>query len=243
MTAPDATPPRHIAVIMDGNGRWAVERHLPRVAGHSRGVEAARATIEACVERGIEYLTLFAFSSENWRRPADEVSVLMRLFVAALQREIDRLNEAGVRLRVAGNLAAFDGELRTLIETAERRTAANRRLNLTICASYGGRWDIVQAVQRLCAEAAAGEAVVVDEAGITARLALSFAPDPDLLIRTGAERRISNFLLWQLAYAELYFADVLWPDFDREDLDQALRWYAQRERRYGRTSAQVKRPA
>jgi undecaprenyl diphosphate synthase len=235
-----AVPPRHVAVIMDGNGRWATERHLPRVAGHSRGVDAARATIEACAERGIEYLTLFAFSSENWRRPADEVSVLMRLFVAALQREIDRLDSAGVRLRVAGDIGAFDADLRALIADSEQRTVANRRLNLTICASYGGRWDVVQAVRALCDEAAAaGRPPAIDEDAIAARLAMSFAPDPDLLIRTGAESRISNFLLWQLAYAELYFADRLWPDFAAADLDQALRWYAARERRYGRTSAQV----
>ena len=230
--------PRHVAVIMDGNGRWAVERRLPRVAGHSRGVDAARTTIEACAERGIEFLTLFAFSSENWRRPADEVSVLMRLFVAALQREIDRLDNAGVRLRIVGELAAFDSELRGLIEVAQARTAGNRRLNLTICASYGGRWDIVQAVRGLCA-AAAGDPGAIDEQAIASRLALSFAPDPDLLIRTGAERRISNFMLWQLAYAELYFAELLWPDFGAADLDRALHWYAQRERRYGRTGEQV----
>ena len=239
---PPASPmlPRHVAVIMDGNGRWATERRLPRVAGHSRGVEAARSTIEACAERGIEYLTLFAFSSENWRRPADEVSVLMRLFVAALQREVGRLDEAGVRLRVVGDIDAFDSELRAWIDTSEARTRGNSRLNLTICASYGGRWDVVQAVRALCAEAAAnGGEPSIDEAAITSRLALAFAPDPDLLIRTGAESRISNFLLWQLAYAELYFADALWPDFGPDDLDHALRWYAQRERRYGQTSAQV----
>lgn len=233
--------PRHVAIIMDGNGRWAISRGRPRVTGHTRGVEAVRTTLGACGERGIEYLTLFAFSSENWRRPADEVSTLMRLFMVALQREVDKLVELGVRMRVVGELAAFDSELRRLIERSEQRTAHNSRLHLTICANYGGRWDIAQAAERAAREqrsAGVGD-LRIDEAAITRRLALSFAPDPDLLIRTGGERRISNFLLWQLAYAELYFSEVLWPDFNAAELDAALHWYAGRQRRFGMTGEQV----
>lgn len=226
---------------MDGNGRWAVSRGMPRVAGHNRGVEAVRATLAACGERGIEYLTLFAFSSENWRRPADEVSRLMRLFMLALQREIDKLVELGVRMRVVGETFAFSPELRRLIAESERRTEHNRRLHLTVCANYGGRWDIAQAAQLAAREQlAAGAAEVrIDEKAIGQRLALAFAPDPDLLIRTGGERRVSNFLLWQLAYAELYFSDVLWPDFDAAELDAALLWYSSRQRRFGMTGEQV----
>ncbi|HJW51190.1 MAG TPA: polyprenyl diphosphate synthase [Burkholderiaceae bacterium] len=233
--------PRHVAIIMDGNGRWAVSRGMPRVAGHNRGVEAVRATLAACGERGIEYLTLFAFSSENWRRPADEVSRLMRLFMLALQREIDKLVELGVRMRVVGETFAFSPELRRLIAESERRTEHNRRLHLTVCANYGGRWDIAQAAQLAAREQlAAGAAEVrIDEKAIGQRLALAFAPDPDLLIRTGGERRVSNFLLWQLAYAELYFSDVLWPDFDAAELDAALLWYSSRQRRFGMTGEQV----
>ena len=226
---------------MDGNGRWAQARGNPRVAGHHRGVEAVRATLGACGERGIEYLTLFAFSSENWRRPADEVSTLMRLFIVALQREIDKLVELGVRMRVVGELAAFSAELRRLIADSERRTEHNSRLHLTICANYGGRWDIAQAAERAAREQlAAGRGEIrIDEQAIGQRLALAFAPDPDLLIRTGGERRVSNFLLWQLAYAELYFSDVLWPDFGAAELDAALRWYAGRQRRFGLTGEQI----
>jgi undecaprenyl diphosphate synthase len=226
---------------MDGNGRWAVSRGMPRVAGHNRGVEAVRATLAACGERGIEYLTLFAFSSENWRRPADEVSRLMRLFMLALQREIDKLVELGVRMRVVGETFAFGPELRRMIAESERRTEHNSRLHLTVCANYGGRWDIAQAAQLAAREQlAAGAAEVrIDEKAIGQRLALAFAPDPDLLIRTGGERRVSNFLLWQLAYAELYFSDVLWPDFDAAELDAALLWYSSRQRRFGMTGEQV----
>ena len=236
-----AAVPRHVAIIMDGNGRWANARHLPRVAGHNRGVDAVRRVMEACGRRGIEYLTLFAFSSENWRRPVDEVSTLMRLFVTALQKEVSRLHENGVRLRVAGERALLDAELQRLIADAEARTAGNARLNLTVCASYGGRWDLVQAMRSLLASdpSLAQRPHEIDEARLASHLALSFAPDPDLLIRTGGERRISNFLLWQLAYAEIYFSDQLWPDFDAVSLEAALAWYAQRERRFGRTSQQV----
>jgi len=226
---------------MDGNGRWAVSRGNPRVAGHHRGVEAVRAALGACGERGIEYLTLFAFSSENWRRPADEVSTLMRLFMMALQREIDKLVEIGVRMRIVGDIAAFNPELRRLIAESERRTESNNRLYLTVCANYGGRWDIAQAAERAAREqlASGRTDVRIDEKAIEQRLALAFAPHPDLLIRTGGERRVSNFLLWQMAYAELYFSDVLWPDFDAVELDAALRWYAGRQRRFGLTGEQI----
>jgi undecaprenyl diphosphate synthase len=238
---PAVEVPQHVAVIMDGNGRWATRRHLPRVAGHSRGVDAVRSAIEECGRLGVRYLTLFAFSSENWRRPQDEVSTLMRLFVSALQKEVGKLIENGVRMRVVGRLDDFDPNLRALIREAEGRTAVNDRLHLTICASYGGRWDIVQAMQKLLRARpelahAPGE---IAENDLTQHLALGFAPEPDLLIRTGGEQRISNFLLWQLAYTELYFTDLLWPDFDAKALETALAWYQSRERRFGRTSAQV----
>jgi undecaprenyl diphosphate synthase len=226
---------------MDGNGRWATRRHLPRVAGHSRGVDAVRSIIETAGRRGVRYLTLFAFSSENWRRPQDEVSTLMRLFVSALQKEVAKLLENGVRMRVVGRIDDFEPNLRTLIRSAEEQTAANDQLHLTICASYGGRWDIAQAMQKLLRVrpelAQTPEAIGEDD--LTPHLALAFAPEPDLLIRTGGEQRISNFLLWQLAYTELYFVERLWPDFDADALDAALEWYQSRERRFGRTSAQV----
>ena len=236
--------PRHVAITMDGNGRWATARHLPRVAGHSRGVDTVRAIVEQAGRRGVEYLTLFAFSSENWRRPQDEVSTLMRLFVAALQKEVGKLSENGVRLRVVGELGAFDGKLQSLIHEAERQTAHNTKLQLTVCASYGGRWDIVQSVRSLIAAAPDLNALAdgLSEQHLAEHLALSFAPDPDLLIRTGGEQRISNFLLWQCAYSELYFTHTLWPDFDPASFDAALAWYATRERRFGQTSAQVSRP-
>ncbi|MCE2644812.1 MAG: polyprenyl diphosphate synthase [Burkholderiaceae bacterium] len=228
--------PRHVAIIMDGNGRWATARHLPRMAGHNRGMESVRAVLETCGRRGIEYLTLFAFSSENWHRPADEVSTLMRLFVTALQREVVKLVENDVRLRVVGERNTLDPELQRLIVEAEERTAGNSRLQLTLCVSYGGRWDIVQAAQTVVREQGVE---ALDEAALGQRLALAFAPEPDLLIRTGGEQRISNFLLWQCAYAELYFTHALWPDFSAAAFDEALAWYAQRERRFGRTSQQL----
>jgi undecaprenyl diphosphate synthase len=232
--APSQAVPRHVAVIMDGNGRWATRRHLVRVAGHSRGVDAVRAVVEASLRRGVEYLTLFAFSSENWKRPRDEVGTLMRLFMTALEREVGKLAENGLRLRVVGDLSAFDGRLRQLIDDAEAKTATNSRLHLTVCASYGGRWDIVNA-----ARLAAQHGEPLTEATLDRHLALSFAPEPDLLIRTGGEQRISNFLLWQCAYSELYFTDTLWPDFDAAAFELALAWFATRERRFGKTSAQV----
>ncbi len=235
---PEQGIPRHVAIIMDGNGRWATARHLPRVAGHSRAVESVRAVIKASIESGIEYLSLFAFSSENWRRPPDEVSVLMRLFISSLQREIDGLVRNGVRLRIVGQIEAFEPRLQNLIADAQEKSVHNTALNLTICASYGGRWDILQAARRLALERAGGEP---SERDFAQHLAMAFAPDPDLLIRTGGERRISNFMIWQLAYTELYFTDVLWPDFQARELAAALAWYAQRERRFGRTSEQLQR--
>jgi undecaprenyl diphosphate synthase len=235
--------PRHVAIIMDGNGRWAQRRRLPRIAGHRRGAEAVRATVRACAERGIAYLTLFAFSSENWRRPAEEVALLMKLFKTALQNEVDKLHANGVRVKVVGDTSRFDPKLRKLIERAEELTAANHALTLTIAANYGGRWDILQGMNRLIREnASPGE---INENLLAPYLAMSYAPEPDLFIRTGGEQRISNFLLWQLAYTELYFTESLWPDFDAAALDQAIASYRSRERRFGRTSEQLeeaKRP-
>jgi undecaprenyl diphosphate synthase len=230
--------PRHIAVIMDGNGRWAKQRYLPRVAGHRRGVKSVRNIVRACAERGVEYLTLFAFSSENWRRPAEEVSFLMQLFVVALEQEVDKLHENGVRFKVIGDLGRFEPKLVRLVREAEALTAANRRLTLTIAANYGGRWDVLQAANRMLREhprLAAG----FTERELAPYLALNYAPEPDLFIRTGGEQRISNFVLWQLAYTELYFTDTLWPDFDAAALDRAIISYQQRERRFGRTSEQL----
>jgi undecaprenyl diphosphate synthase len=230
--------PRHVAIIMDGNGRWAKKRYMPRVAGHSRGVEAVRDMVRACLERGIGYLTLFAFSSENWRRPEEEVSLLMQLFVRALQYEVEKLDRNGVRLRIVGDLSRFDAKLQQLIRNAEEKTAANSRLTLTICANYGGRWDILQAANRLSAEEP-DKAGRWEEADLAPYLSMHYAPEPDLFIRTGGEERISNFLLWQLAYAEFHFTETLWPDFNEAALDQAIASYRQRERRFGRTSEQL----
>ncbi len=233
--------PRHVAVIMDGNGRWATARRLPRVAGHTKGVDAVRAIVEACARRGVEFLTLFAFSSENWRRPNEEVSFLMRLFVTALEREVGKMHANGIRMRVVGDLSMFEPRIQDLIKRAEAKTAKNQGLTLTIAANYGGRWDILQAIAKLNAErAAAGQLEEpVDEASFSRHLAMSYAPEPDLFIRTGGEKRISNFLLWQLAYTELFFTDLFWPDFDAVALDLAIESYQTRERRFGRTSAQV----
>ena len=235
--------PRHVAIIMDGNGRWARRRRLPRIAGHRRGAEAVRATVRACADRGISYLTLFAFSSENWRRPAEEVALLLKLFKSALQNEVDKLHANGVRLKVVGDTSRFDPKLRKLIERGEELTAGNRELTLTVAANYGGRWDILQAMSQLLKKNPGVE--TVDEAAISPYLAMSYAPEPDLFIRTGGEQRISNFLLWQLAYTELYFTESLWPDFDAAALDLAITSYRSRERRFGRTSEQLeeaKRP-
>lgn len=236
-----ATLPRHVAIIMDGNGRWAERRHRPRSMGHRAGQKAVRATVTASRERGIAALTLFAFSSENWQRPRTEVGALMELFLRALDSEVDELHANGVRLRFIGALEAFAAPLRERMHAAMERTASNDALTLNIAANYGGRWDIAQAARTLAQQVAHGllDATAIDEQHLAAHLMLADLPPPDLLIRTGGEHRISNFLLWQAAYAELYFTDTLWPDFDAAALDAALDAYATRERRYGRTGAQL----
>jgi undecaprenyl diphosphate synthase len=231
--------PRHVAIIMDGNGRWATKRFMPRVAGHTRGADAVREAVRACGERGIEYLTLFAFSSENWRRPEEEVSFLMQMFIRVLEQEVAKLHANGIRVKVVGDLSRFEPKIQQLVERAERKTAGNTRLTLTICANYGGRWDIMQATHRMLAEKP-HLATVFTELDIAPYLAMAYAPEPDLFIRTGGEQRISNFLIWQLAYSELFFTDTLWPDFDARTLDDAIASYQQRERRFGRTSEQVR---
>jgi undecaprenyl diphosphate synthase len=233
-----AAVPRHVAIIMDGNGRWAKKRFMPRFSGHVKGVEMVRETVRSCLERGVEYLTLFAFSSENWRRPQEEVSLLMQLFIKALEQEIDKLDRNGVRLRIIGDLSHFEGRLQELIRAAEARTAGNSRLHLTIAANYGGRWDIMQAVNAMLVTQP-GKQAGWSEADLEPYLSMSFAPEPDLFIRTGGEERISNFLLWQLAYTELYFTGTLWPEFDRAEFDLAITSYQQRERRFGRPSEQL----
>jgi undecaprenyl diphosphate synthase len=236
--------PRHVAIIMDGNGRWAKSRFLPRVAGHRRGVEAVRETVKACIERGVEHLTLFAFSSENWRRPPEEVTFLMQMFLRALEQEVDKLHANGIRFRVIGDLAPFDPRITELARQAEALTAGNQRLNLTVAANYGGRWDLLQAMNKCIAARVAREGTLVpraiSEAELTPHLSMSHAPEPDLFIRTGGEQRISNFLLWQLAYTELYFTDCLWPDFDGKAFNEAIASFQQRERRFGRTSEQLR---
>jgi undecaprenyl diphosphate synthase len=233
--------PRHVAIIMDGNGRWARKRHLPRVAGHRVGLEAVRKTIKACVEQGIESLTLFAFSSENWRRPKEEVGLLMKLFITALDSEVKKLHQNGVRLRVVGELSAFSSELQQRIAKAENLTASNTTLSLNIAANYGGRWDITQAARSLAAQVERGEIASddINEELLGAQLCLADLPEPDLFIRTGGEERVSNFLLWQLAYTEFYFTDLLWPSFDAKALQQALDSFSGRQRRFGRTGEQV----
>jgi len=225
--------PRHLAVVMDGNGRWASKRYLPRIAGHRQGVESLRRLVRACVERGVEVLTVFAFSSENWNRPADEVSGLMELLALALGREVPQLVRDGVRLRVIGERSGMSERIVQGLEEAESATVANRRLLLNVCFNYGGRWDIANAAAEL---AARGQPITED--ALSQRLATAHCGDPDLLIRTGGEMRLSNFLLWQAAYAELVFSPQLWPDFDEAALDAALLDYARRERRFGMTSDQ-----
>lgn len=246
-TVPDANlirpVPRHVAIIMDGNGRWAKQRFLPRPAGHRAGVAAVRRTVEHCIERGVEVLTLFAFSSENWRRPPQEVSLLMELFIATLERETARLHKNGVRLRVIGDTSQFAPMLQTKIKESEAMTADNQRLTLVIAANYGGRWDMTQACRALAAEVKTG-LLQLDELTpelIQSRMALADLPEPDLFIRTGGEQRISNFLLWQLAYTELYFTPLLWPDFNEVALDEALTSFSSRQRRFGYTGDQIER--
>jgi undecaprenyl diphosphate synthase len=226
--------PHHIAIVMDGNGRWANQRFMPRVAGHRQGVEALRRCVRACADRGVKVLTVFAFSSENWSRPNEEVSGLMDLLASALAREVKPLNESGVRICFVGERSRLSDKVRAGFAQAEADTLANTHITLNVCFNYGGRWDIAQAASQLAAQ---GEAIT--EASLGRYMALAHVADPDLLIRTGGEYRISNFLLWQSAYSELYFTDALWPDFDEAALDTALADYAQRERRFGQLSVQV----
>ncbi len=227
--------PAHVAVVMDGNGRWAKARFLPRVEGHRRGMAALKRLTEAARKAGIRHLTVFAFSSENWKRPADEVNVLMRFFVDGLTREAEPLSEAGIRLHVVGDTKVFSPELQAAIRTAEQMTEGAQAMTLNICANYGGRWDVVDAVNRLVRD---GKPVTVET--VTDAVSMQWAGPVDLMIRTGGEQRISNFLLWQLAYAELWFTEVLWPDFSEADFNEALTWFAGRERRFGRIGDQVK---
>jgi undecaprenyl diphosphate synthase len=233
--------PQHVAIIMDGNGRWARSRGMPRPAGHRASIKVVRKVVEDCADRHVRYLTLFAFSSENWRRPPDEVGMLMTLFLDALVREVANLHRNQVHLNFIGDRNLLGAELRQRMQDAESLTEANTGLKLLVAVAYGGRWDIAQACRSLARDAAAGTlaAEEIGEAHIAARLALGGLPDPDLLIRTGGERRISNFLLWNLAYTEMYFTDVLWPEFTTAQLDAAFAFFAERERRFGRTSAQV----
>jgi len=233
--------PRHVAVIMDGNGRWARGRALPRQAGHQAGIKPVRTIVDRCADAGVERLTLFAFSSENWRRPAEEVRGLMSLFVRAIGREVAELDANGVRVKFIGDTAALNTALQRATATAEQQTAANTRLDLVVAVAYGGRWDLTQAARRLAAEAAAGrlDPERIDEAMFAAALETAVLPNVDLLIRTGGEKRLSNFLLWDVAYAELFFSDVLWPDFTAAELRKAFEFYAQRQRRFGLTGEQV----
>ena len=235
-TIPERTNiPRHVCVIMDGNGRWAKKRLLPRVMGHKRGLTALENLAARCAELGVEYLTVFAFSTENWRRPEDEVSFLMKLFLQALDGKVAKMHQNNLRLKVIGNRSRFPAAIVAGIEAAERLTADNTGLTLTVAADYGGRWDILQAANQLIAE---GKSEITEE-DLSQRLSLAEAPEPDLFIRTGGETRISNFMLWQMAYAEFYFTDALWPDFAAAEFDRAISSFRVRERRFGRTSEQL----
>jgi undecaprenyl diphosphate synthase len=228
--------PQHIAIIMDGNGRWAQKRHMPRTVGHAKGAAGVRALVEGCAKLGVKYLTLFAFSTENWKRPADEVSTLMGMFVQYLEKEVGALAAAGVRLKVIGDVAGFVPELQTRIHAAELATQHNQAITLVVAANYGGQWDVVRAVKSWQAAHPEANASQITQEQLAQYLSTAGMPDVDLLIRTGGEQRISNFLLWQAAYAELYFTDVLWPEFDQAQLDKALHWYAARERRFGKVA-------
>jgi undecaprenyl diphosphate synthase len=230
---PDSVP-KHIAIVMDGNGRWASKRFLPRIAGHKQGVDVLKRTVRSCVLRGVQVLTVFAFSSENWKRPADEVSGLMDILVMALSRELNQLKKEGVHLQFIGEREGLSDRVQQSLVAAERETAENRTLVLNVCFNYGGRWDVVRAAQTL---ARSGEAIT--EESLAAELSTASLGDPDLIVRTGGEMRLSNFMLWQAAYSELYFCNVLWPDFDEAALDAAIEAYAGRERRFGMTSAQL----
>lgn len=236
--------PKHVAIVMDGNGRWAKARFLPRIAGHKRGVDALRRTVQACCELGVEHLTVFAFSSENWRRPPDEVSFLMRLFIRVLRKEIQDMHTEGIRLRVIGDVSVFDAELQAAIRSAQELTQHNTRLTLNVAANYGGRWDILQAVRQMIKTQPACISNPDDmrEQDFAQYLCLNDSPEPDLYIRTGGEQRVSNFLLWQLAYTEFYFTEQYWPEFGKATLLQAIDSYNKRERRFGRTSEQLDVP-
>jgi undecaprenyl diphosphate synthase len=233
--------PRHVAIVMDGNGRWAKLRKMPRIYGHRSGVQSVREIVEACLNKGIGVLTLFAFSSENWKRPTNEVSLLMELFISSLKSEVQSLHKNGVRLAFVGDRAPFSPQLREQMQNAEQLTSANTRLALIIAANYGGRWDINQATRQVCEDVQQGKLAVDDITPdvLQSKMALAGLPEPDLFIRTGGEKRISNFLLWQLAYTELYFTEILWPDFDRKAFDNALNEYTGRQRRFGLTGEQV----
>ena len=244
VVSPFLTIPQHIAIIMDGNGRWAQKRHMPRTVGHAKGAAGVRSLVESCAQKGIKYLTLFAFSTENWKRPADEVSTLMGLFVQYLEKEMGALAAAGVRLKVIGDVAGFPTELQTRICAAEAATQTNQAITLTVAANYGGQWDVVQAVKNWQAANLGADVASLTQDQLAQYLSTAGMPDPDLLIRTGGEQRISNFLLWQSAYTELYFTDALWPEFDETELAKALHWYATRERRFGKvTHTHVKEAA
>lgn len=246
MTTPTSEPriPRHIAIIMDGNGRWAQQRHRPRLIGHRAGARAVKRCVEFCLRQGVQALTLFAFSSENWNRPSEEVSGLMKLFMGALEREVDELHRLGARLRFIGERSRFDTKLLARMQAAEALTAGNTQLQLSIAASYGGRQDVTQAARALAQAVAAGQLTPeqISEEALASHMALADLPDPDLFIRTGGELRISNFLLWQMAYTELWFTATLWPDMDAQIMQQALDDFSQRERRFGLTSAQLRHP-
>lgn len=228
--------PQHIAIVMDGNRRWAAERSMPKAIGHASGARRIRQIVQACSDRGIRYLTLFAFSTENWQRPVEEVSGLMGLFVHYLEKEVDDMNANGVRLKVVGQRQGFDARLQRLMQAAEDKTAGNQRITLTIAANYGGRWDMLQALQAWMKDHPGQTETPLCDDALRPYLSMAYAPDPDLLIRTGGESRVSNFLLWQMAYSELYFTDVLWPDFTPAVLDEALAWFQRRDRRFGGTS-------
>ncbi len=236
---PDQTLPRHVAFIMDGNGRWAKQRGLPRTFGHTNGARRVKDVVAHAAERGIPYITVFAFSSENWKRPLEEVSALMSLFVRYLEKEVKDMDANGVRLKIIGDVSRFDARLQALIRETEARTAHHTRITLTVAVNYGGRWDLAQAMRSWQAAHPQARPEDFTEESLQPHLSMAYAPDPDLLIRTGGEARISNFLLWQLAYAELFFTDVLWPDFSSEEFDRALAWFAHTDRRFGGISAKV----
>ena len=229
----NALPPQHIAIVMDGNRRWAAERSLPKAIGHASGARRIRQIVQACSDRGVRYLTLFAFSTENWQRPVEEVSSLMGLFVHYLEKEVHDMNANGVRLKVVGNRSGFDARLQRLMQAAEDQTANNQRITLTIAANYGGRWDMLQAMQAWMKDHPGDTETALGDDALRPYLSMAYAPDPDLLIRTGGESRISNFLLWQMAYSELFFTDALWPDFTPAVLDEAIAWFQGRDRRFG----------